>query len=235
MIYCKEVAPELQESPLFHDDLFPDNITLTGNRDYKSHETELFSRVHEVLQAGELTEVLEDIENGGYYSNVYRSFTEAVNDLLPPEKDKYSTKDIHALKTLVKAYQKARRQDENGPICQVLSIVSGVKYDWKTLRGCCQGDWIECFYPVAEWSREALDDLETEYFNTGSEWIVDDGEFNPDEDSLLNINGCSIYCHSGSDDGIKQEIANSFGGVAADVVLYHFARWSRSAVYSEAV
>lgn len=88
---------------------------------------------------------------------------------------------------------------------------------------------------MAEWSREALDDLETEYFNTGSEWIVDDGEFNPDEDSPLNINGCSIYCHAGSDDGIKQEIANSFGGAAADVVLYHFAGWSRSAVYDKAV
>lgn len=147
MIYCKEVAPELQESPLFNDDLFPDNITLTGNRCYNSHETELFSRVYEVLQAGELAEALEHIKTGGYKSGWYKTATEAIDDLLWPEKEHYTTRDIHALKELVKQYTVCSCSNKNSLICSVLSIVSGVKYDWKTLRGCCQGDWIECFLP----------------------------------------------------------------------------------------
>ena len=44
-IYAKQVSPEYQESPLFIEGCFPDNIILTGNRDYNSHTTPEFDQI----------------------------------------------------------------------------------------------------------------------------------------------------------------------------------------------
>ena len=82
---------------------------------------------------------------------------------------------------------------------------------------------------------ESLEAFEIEYFNTGTEWIIDDGEFDPENDSPLNINGCSVYCTSGSEEGIRKEIADAEGFDPADVVLYAFEGWSRTAQYEEVV
>lgn len=111
-IYAKQIAPECQESPLFLDGFFPDNIAVCGNRDYKERCPELFK--------------------------------------------------------IVKA-------------------------------------------------------------------VLNDGEFDPENDSPLNINGCSIYCTEWSENEIKQEIASSFGGSPKDVVLYAFEGWRKTPVYKQAV
>lgn len=94
-VYAKQVAPEYQESPLFIDGFFPEDIAVCGNRDYMEHCPEVFERVYTVLSVGELAEVLE-YRNG--WKDWYKNITEAITDYLPPEKAKYSTKDIGALK-----------------------------------------------------------------------------------------------------------------------------------------
>lgn len=92
MIYCKQVEPEYQESRLFDDDgMGPEYICVTGNRDYISRTSPLFDRVYGALQTGELCEALGDLKSGGFYSDWYKNATEAINDLLEPEKPRYST------------------------------------------------------------------------------------------------------------------------------------------------
>lgn len=101
MIYCKQISLEYQESRLFDDEgMGPDYINVTGNRDYISRTSPLFDRVYNALENGELAEALDDIKNGGYYSSFYKNATQAINDLLEPDKARYSTRDIHALKEL---------------------------------------------------------------------------------------------------------------------------------------
>ena len=39
MIYCKQVPPEYQESPIFQADMFPENMVVCGNRDFKEWKT----------------------------------------------------------------------------------------------------------------------------------------------------------------------------------------------------
>lgn len=232
-VYAKQVSPEYQESPLFlGNEFFPDNIAVFGNRDYIEHCPEVFERVYTVLSVGELAEVLED-RNG--WKDWYKNITEAITDYLPPEKAKYSTKDIGALKKLVLQYAECSSSEEDSILCAVLSVVTGQEWNCKIISGCCQSDWNYMYYPVANWSREALKVFEIEYFNTGSEWIIDDGEFDPENDSPLNINGCSVYCTSWSDEGIRKEIADAEGVDPADVVLYAFEGWSRTAQYKEVV
>lgn len=228
-IYAKQVAPEWQESPLFIDDCFPDNIAVCGNRDYTAHLPELFEKVQTVLTQGELAEVLKYPKE---WANWYKNATEAINDYLPPEHGgRYSTNAIHALKNYVVEFASCPCSREYEILCKVLSIVTGKKWDHRMISGCCQGDWNYIFYPVDEWTREQIEVFEIEYFNTGSEWIIDDGEFDPENDSPLNINGCSIYCTSWNEEGIKQEIADAEGTSPKNVVLYAFAGYTRTPQY----
>lgn len=218
-IYARQISPEYQESPLFYDNMFPNDIAVCGNREYIEHCPEVFNLVYSVLSEGELAELLEN-KNG--WKNWYKNITEAITDYLPPEKEKYSTKDIGALKRLVLQYVQCPSREEDSILCAVLSIVTGRKWDCRMICGCVQSEWNYIYYPVVEWSEAALKAFEAEYFNTGSEWIIDEGDFNPDEDNPDEISGYSIYCTSWNDEGIKQEIADSVGVNIDDVILFPF-------------
>lgn len=231
-VYAKQVPPEYQESPLFLFNDWPEDMAICGNRDFDSHCPEVFTRVYKALQDGELCEALSDLESGaGYYSEFYKNATEAINDLLYPEKEAYSTRDIHTIKMLVAKYSTCRSCDENRVLCEALSVVTGKKWEYSTIRGCCQSDWQEVFYIADNWSQEALSTFETEYFNTGTEWIVHDGDSLPE--SPEDINGYFVYCTSWNEDGIANEIADSAGGRPEDVKLWAFDGYMQSPKYRE--
>ena len=111
------------------------------------------------------------------------------------------------------------RFDGEKRILRALHIITGKRYDVQTIRGSCQGDWQNVYFPVDDYAPTALDILEADYFNTGSEWIVND-DF-------------SIYVYSRHNDGIRTEIADAAGVDPADVVLLEFTGWSKTAVYAE--
>lgn len=226
-IYARQISPEYQESPLFIDECFPDNIAVCGNRDFNEHIPDIFKTVSEVLENGELAEMLEDIKACEWYKNA----TEAITDYLPPVKGRYSTNAVHALKNYVCEYATCPRCEEERILLCVLAIVTGKKWDSKIIRGCCQSDWNYIYYPVDEWSKEALEAFETEYFNTGTEWIVHDEEGTPEAPE--EINGFSMYCISWNDEGIRKEIADVTGGNPQDVVLYAFDGYIQTAKYRE--
>lgn len=228
MIYAKQIDPEDQESPLFMDYVFLESVVVCGNRDYKERTTDVFERVKRALESCDIPYEIEKVTD-------YKNATEVINDMLPPEKTrkKYSTKDIHKLKELVSEYSTCNRRDENALLCKVMSIVTGKKWDYKTIRGTCQSDWNYIYYPVDEWDDEGLNNFETEYFNTGSEWIVDDEDYNPKESKPLDISGYCIYCHSWDNDGIRKEIADSAGVKPEEVVLYGFTGYTRIPQYEE--
>ena len=75
MIYARQIAPEWQESPIFLDGMFPENIVVTGNRDYISRTTAEYDRVLDTLES--YAEVLESSREYGY-----KCATEAAIDLL---------------------------------------------------------------------------------------------------------------------------------------------------------
>lgn len=97
-----------------------------------------------------------------------------------------------------------------------------------TLRGCCQGDYIECTYPRNKYSAADLERLEKEYFNTGEEWTIYDGDpnENPEADSF------SMYVYSWDDDEKRKEIAAAAGVDPAEIEMHAFTGWSRSACYA---
>ncbi len=226
MIYAKQVAPEYQESPLMIFDEWPNDLAVCGNRDYMEHCPEVFERVYNVLYTGELAEILEN-RNG--WKDWYKNITEAITEYLPPEKAKYSTKDIGVLKKLVLQYAECSSREEDSILCAVLSVVTGEKWDCQIIRGCSQSDWNYIYYSVEHWSREAINAFEMEYFNTGSEWIVHAEDSTPEEPE--DISGYSIYCYSWNDEGIAKEIANSAGGKPEDVILWAFDGYTKAPAY----
>ncbi len=213
-VYARQIKPEYQESPLMRDEMFPEDIAVCGNRYFKEHLPSVFDRVKTEMDDGTITWYLD---NWAECRHEFKNVTELITYYLPPEhKNKYSTRDIGKLKLAISSYY----DDEDGALCDVLSIVTGKQWDYTCITGCCQSDWNNVYFPVANWSKEALNVFECEYFNTGSEWIIDDGCYNPDENDPDDISGYCVYCTSWDEDGIKQEIANSAGCNPNDVILY---------------
>lgn len=222
MIYARQIAPEWQESPIFLDGMFPENIVVTGNRDYISRTTAEYDRVLDTLES--YAEVLESPREYGY-----KCATEAAIDLLQPVKGKFSTGNIHALKGYFSRYGTGSSRDDKEIIARVLSLVTGQPWQWSIIRGCCQGDWQEVFYPVNEWGREALAAFEVEYFNTGSEWIIHDEENAPEGPE--DISGYSCYIVARTEEGIRKELAEMAGCVPSDLVMWAFEGFTRIPEY----
>lgn len=216
MIYARQVDPEFQSSSIFEN--FPENIAVCGNRDYIERLPKVFKRVRHVLNEGVLAEIIVDISDGRdtYMAETYGNAKAAIVDFLPSEKERYSESDFINLEKLIVDYTdwSVSRGKEEYLLCSVLSIVTGEKWDYSQISGCCQSDWNYIYYPVKDWSKKVIDEFEKEYFNTGSEWIVLE---NPDD-----IFGYSIYCHYYNEDDIREEIARNEGVKITDVIMYDY-------------
>ena len=217
-IYAKQVPPEHQESPLFMFDEWPENVYVFGNNHYNQH-AERLDEIRAALQ--ELADVWDDLTSG--VPQYYASWIEALNDILPPgaTRSEYTRPERLQLAKLAAQIEWSSGSVEYGILRDALELVTGKEYEYGDIRGCCQGDWQEIIYP-AEYGRDWLEAFETEYFNTGSEWIID-----PDGDA------CSMYAHGWNDDLIRAEIADAAGVNPGDVILLKFTGWQRLASYEE--
>ena len=159
----------------------------------------------------------------GWYDN----WIDVLADILAPwdTRGEYTRAERLQLAKLAAQYEWASSDAENDILCAVLELITGRAWDYSTLRGCCQGDWQEIIYP-AEYGRAWLEEFEAEYFNTGDEWRINEG----DPDSGDNY---YFYSHGWNDELIRQEIADAAGVDPGDVVLFKFTGWSRTASYEE--
>lgn len=219
-IIARQVPPEFQESPLFlGPEFFPDNVAIFGNRQYQKHFPDHIGRVFDALDNSRLLDEWDELQDG----HGYNTWADVLTDLVPPvNRGPYTRPDRLAWKALADDYYNMDDGDERPYICRGLELMTGQKWDYTTLRGCCQGDWQYMIYPVAEWTAQAVQYLEIEYFNTGDEWNMD-----PDGDSVC------VYTHEWDDDAIRRELADAYGCDADDIILQRFTGWSRTANYEE--
>lgn len=224
-VYARQIPPEYQESPLFLDESFwPADVFVYGNRDFHEHGN--ISEYAHALE--EIAGVFEDMQSGYGWT---KDLGYAIRCEVPSGHcENFTRAQRLEIVKLAKQYAESDRgsYDEEQALLLFLELLSGKEYAAATIRGCCQGDWQKIMYP-ADWTRTQVEIFETEYFNTGSEWMVHDEETEPE--SPEEINGFTMYCHGWSDDDIRAEIAEETGVDPADVVLYKFSSWSRSATY----
>lgn len=228
-IYARQINPAFQESPLAFFE-YPDDLCIFGNRDYTEHFPGVSGSVWNTLCNGDLLEAWEDLTAGGI--GRYDSWAAALADLLPPEgRSGYTRNERKKIPKLLERF--ADRYEEKDAFCEILEIVTGKRWGWRTIRGCSQSEWNEVIFPVDSWSSEALNQFEAEYFNTGSEWIIHDGDMEPETPE--DINGFCCYCYGWNADQIRDEIRDISGASEDDeIVLYQFDGVSSVAKYSVA-
>lgn len=222
-VYATEVNPAYTESPFWadydeedcgtsYDGLTILRADMKGVWQYgwtRVKHTELYDRVldnaKEAYYAVEYDKMRRPFS---YYKNITAYF----NDTFKPSR-RLSTKDVHFLKEFFWNLDDECMKDFEGrhdEIAKVMTILSGRKYDVRELCGYCQGDSVTCIYPVDEWSKEALDTLETEYWNGGHEF-----EVTSEDDEV----GYCIYFTEYDYDDIRDEIASECGVEAEEVEM----------------
>ena len=164
-----------------------------------------------------------------------KTVADAVADYLPPmkfdgdscsyKKDdrKYTWQEVHRIASLLPG------DYDSNKVCALLSIVTGEEWDYGTINGCCQSDWQYVFYPVARYDRAALNVLEAEYFNTGTEWLVHDSD-EPVEDAD-DVEGYTVYI---TDYDEKRGLAEAIGCSEDELVLFEYTGMKQVPTWSKA-
>ena len=169
-IEVTQVPPEAQESYWMIDGE-PDNIILFGNRDYSEHWGKWgdISRDYENCIDSfneDFTSKGEPIEEG-----FFSSIEELTEYYLNPYGYKYKEEDEKAWLALF-LDDICYKKEAWVPV--VLSLIERKPYRFSILRGVCQSDWqYVVFSPEDYPSKDAVRGMESEYFNTGSEWHVE--------------------------------------------------------------
>lgn len=223
-VYARQVNPEYQESPLFIDEYWHDEIAVTGNRRMKDYTFSAFDQLQNIGECIDQWEKLKTNKDNSWYKNL----TDIINDLLPG-KTKYTTRQIHKFKLIFEQYPDARKEDETELDMQVLSLMTGHDYVCQIIRGSSQSEWNYLYFPQDVYNQAFVRNFEIEYWNEGSEWIIHD---EPDEPKTADdINGYSCYCHAWNTDGIKKELADIAGCSIDDIVVYEYDGYIKTAKY----
>ena len=237
MIYAKQIPPEYQESPLYWSrnprtreldlaDTWP-GVSLTGNRHLCGYTAEEYDDAERATN-----EAAEEYNNGKEWTGERVTLRDALRDYGIEKRNgkQWSPRELGQWKRLFEEYDRNPydRRNAERRLLTALQLITGEPYERDTLRGCSQGDYIECTYPRNKYSAADLARLEKEYFNTGEEWTIydDDPNENPDAESF------SMYVYSWDDDEKRKEIAAAAGVDPAEVELHAFTGWSRSACYA---
>ena len=208
-VYARQVPWEWQESPWDDEQLKIDKAALYGNRSYGRYVFDEFEQVVKALEEMDWDDVGDD--------RPYSTEQEMLLDYVPPVgRDSYTNEEIETWKFASQMYNQNYGRNEQWGICMGLTLMLGKEYDYKTLRGSCQSDWIYFIYPTDLYDDEAVRRLETEFFNTGEEWIVHDEDTVPECPEA--VNGYTMYVY----DDARKEIAAEAGVAPEDVVLWKY-------------
>ena len=224
-IYARQIDPEYQESPFYltdGEDYY--DVIFDGNRDYKSRTTDEYEKIKNGIN-NMLGEIESITENDGY--SYYRTITKYFNtEFKPTHKDRYNSREVHKWKAIANEYQICKSSDEWKPICKALTLMTGYPYETTTIRGCSQSDWQDIYYPSDIYNAKSIGYLEVDYFNTGSEWEIHEGD---DEiEDADDVRGYTMYCYTYRP---IEEIAAEMNVLPENVIAWEHDGYTRTAKY----
>lgn len=246
-IYVKQINPEYQESPVnmmlsdfvTMDDNFP-GLILVGNRVFHEYTNSMYDKWNDNWEdALDNLCALEEFKynrdndlefNPDDYILDYKTKREIIEDFFKSEHE-YTDAEIEQWCNILHDMETCYQSEEYRLTLNALDLITGHKWDYATLRGCCQGDWQECYYDTALWSKEAIAEFECEYFNLGTEWVVHDRDTEPS--SVDDIEGYAIYTHDFKSNSTREELAQLIGCAEEDLVIYKYVGERRVPVYEE--
>ena len=220
-IYAKQVPPDIQESH-FDIGMYPD-VTITGNSNFNEYKSDLYKHVEERLRDAyrECDEFedgereLDDPHLNGFIQTYFWVLPRSVDERLQWRKLLFH-RDLHDI------FSPPQEQ-----IASIMSLVSGKPYHAHGICGCCQSDWncVICPDEMTVGSPSGLQAIESEYFNTGSEWMVYESEDACEAEDY----GASIYILDMQNP--REVIADCYGVMPADVEVYAFDRYEKIPKY----
>lgn len=239
--YVKQVDPAYQESPLdfidWGDIMYPD-LVLTGNRDYKEQTVPAFDLWRNnwadaadhmaALDAREDARCTDPEFDPDDWNIFYETVREIIEEFFPPATSRgpYSDQEIDRWKVILKDMSTCPTSEEYRPTLVALDLITGGNWKLKTLRGCIQGDWQECYYDSEKYTDDEIRSIEIEYFNLGTKWIVHDEETTPQNPDEISGYSCYVY---GSD--YRKELSEIIGCNPDELVVYKYTVEVCKAVY----
>ena len=223
-IYAKTLNPEDFDYRMY--DISEDDyneVFILGGRDYCDIDNKGY--------LSDIKKLINDYNGWSYYG--YNNWSNYFNDMLPNKENgkALSPKEVHNIMLALD------ENDKNKIICLCLSIITGKQYRHKGPRGCCQGDYVDAYYPNTV-SQAYIDFVEAWFFGTGTEVIIHDCDNIPQ--SAMDIEGFSFYTATYGIDNLKREIKRECGYKDDDEVdvklwLYDKSTYTRQDIYKEAV
>lgn len=207
MIIAKQIPTEKQSNFTMRDDykgtcLENMNVKYDGRWE---HESSDLKKLRNILRGYEYMDELEEDD-----------YIEIQHDLKPDAEF-----PVEVIKLDVDHYFNGNNDDRLAAIADMLSIMTGKEYEVKEIHGSVQGEYAWIIYREEEFDDDAIANFEIEYFNMGSEWIIED------EDGENYF----IYTHSWDGDGIRKEIADYADVAPSDVVMDVIIEYKRIPVY----
>lgn len=221
-IYAKQVPPDIQESH-FDIELYSEEVTITGNSNFNEYKSDLYKHVENHIEdAYREFDELEDGEQKPDDTHLDK-LIQAHFGVLPRNADER----IRWRKTLSYCILTSLFTMTPSPIASVMSLVSGKPYHVHTIHGTCQSDWnyVICPDEMTVGNHSILQAIESEYFNTGSEWMVYESE----DACEAECDGISIYVLDMQNP--REVIAVYYGVMPVDVEAYAFDQYEKIPKY----
>lgn len=220
-ITAYQIAPEYQTSPLEYGDA-PENVYIFGNNRMNGIRADEIDEIRNALE--NIADAYNEMQRGEYADGNSHLGGCIWYHMPRPSGIVYSRVERLQIVKLAQEYNDEPHTTTTAAfraVCDALEILHGIAFDWHMITGSCQGDWQYMICPD-EYTKDDLEIIETEYFNTGDEWRIDD---NGDE--------FYVYTHAWNDDGKRREIADAVGCDPCDVVLYAFDGYTQTPKYKE--
>lgn len=216
-IYAKTLNPESFDYRVY--DIREDDgneVIIDGGRDYCSIDNKGY------LAA--IKKLINEYDSYTYDYYYHGSIKEFLSDMLPKKENgkRLSPKEMTFLKQGLNNSQYANEEI----ICDCLSVITGKIWKRKGLRGCCQGDYVDAYYPVEDEITKYLDWIEAWFFGTGIEIMIHDEDNEPKD--AEEVTGYTFYTASWRVEDLKKEIRDYVGAKDdVDVKLWLYDKTRR--------
>ena len=225
--YCKQISPEIQESPLIrgdYDEVY-DDITITGNNRYTSRLSKDFKDIREKIES-----FLDDknaTPGAAEFMNCLTSHFPKANN------EAYTDDEKQAWFKLISRYKPDIRSELSITADMLTLTHPGSKYVVRSITGSCQSDWNYMLYNSAKYDENIINTIATEYFNEGSEWIIHDDLGLDEITDPDDIDGYSIYCHDSDPEHAVKEIAEILGTNPDNIIAWSFDGYTKIPRYKK--
>lgn len=189
-----------------------EGMAIDGNGDYPSYYCDEYIQVKSFLE--HCLSYKWQREDGN------EKLIKAIQEYLNIVDDFPIDKAIEIWDTLT-AYDN-RKKNCSKAMVEILTLYTGHKWEVYTIRGYVQAEWQNVYYETDLFSFESIKQLQSDYFNLGTEWKIED-----ENDHWF------IYCYEHDDDKLKKEISDSIGYDISEIKFEKFDGYTKVAKYTE--